>query len=125
NMSAFNSLISTQIDPNKPKAYLNYMFFDEYMNLVPEASGVFQADGNGSWTQIGTDAPIKMPFNGYFSIFLSNSSNVSGCYNCGDVFFDQMTVQFARGNLKEETHYYPYGLPITTLSSNVGGSFKE
>ncbi len=125
NMSAFNSLISSQIDPDKPKAYLNYLLFDEYMQLVPEGSGIFQANGNGSWTQIGTSTPVKIPVNGYFTLFLSNSSKVSGCYNCGDVFFDQLNVQFSKGRLKEETHYYPFGLPISTLSSTAGGSFKD
>ncbi|GGH25204.1 hypothetical protein FAZ19_15820 [Sphingobacterium alkalisoli] len=52
---------------------------------------------------------------------MSNSTqidvNSSGCLNCGDVFFDQLRVTFTRGKLKEEAHYYPFGLPIAGMGS--------
>src|SRR5690606_6416397 len=66
-----------------------------------------------------------MPRNGYLAVFLSNATEVPSCYNCGDVFFDQVSITFSQGSLLEENHYYPHGLPMAALSSqshNFSGS---
>lgn len=120
----YNSLLDAATAADQPKAYLNYLMFDESMQLVPEMSGAFQANGSGTWTPIGTAAPMLVPVNGYFVVFLSNSTNDAYCNSCGDVFFDQLTVKISNGSLREETHYYPHGLPITTLGSK-GRLFME
>lgn len=87
----------------KPKAFLNWVLFDNQFNLVQTSSG-FQ--------QIGADrtlAPIivtNLPINssGYLYIYNSNATpNV-------DVLFDNLLVTHARGPLLEEDHYYPFGL---------------
>ncbi|GGH25237.1 hypothetical protein GCM10011418_33710 [Sphingobacterium alkalisoli] len=121
NFPAIANIQEQSTDPNLPKAFLNYILFDENMQVVPEGSGSFQATGNGVWTGIGTPQPLDIPQNGFLSVFLSNSTqidvNSSGCLNCGDVFFDQLRVTFTRGKLKEEAHYYPFGLPIAGMGS--------
>ncbi len=120
NYQAFDQLTNQQTDPSKPKAYLNYLMFNEQMELMPAMSGTFQANGNGSWTQMGTTAPMVVPANGYLAVYLSNRSVLS-CGTCGDVFFDQLVVRLSKGELKEESHYYPHGLPIKNMGSAASG----
>ncbi|HSC36686.1 MAG TPA: hypothetical protein VLD19_02395, partial [Chitinophagaceae bacterium] len=89
---------------NVPKAYINYMFFDEQFKYV-----------GGSFSPIGSNSIVKdhhadlqninVPKNGFVYIYCSNESPV-------DVFFDNMQVAHTRGALLEETHYYPFGLPM-------------
>lgn len=114
---AFQDILDSITVTNRPRAYLNYMFFNSKMELVPEASGAFQANGDNTWTEIGSPYPIEMPQNGYLAVFLSNASDGGSCYNCGDVFFDQVTITFSQGSLLEENHYYPHGLPMAALGS--------
>jgi len=117
NFDEFNTIVDGQTAADKPKAYLNYILFDENMRVVKNMSGAFQSSGDGTWAEIGTDTPMEIPVNGYLAVYLSNRS-------VSDVFFDQLVLRFTRGALKEETHYYPFGLPIGTLGSAATG-FKE
>lgn len=123
NFEQFHNMVEGSTDPSKPKAYLNYILFDEQMRMVNTASGTFQANGNGTWTEIGTTAPMEIPANGYLAVYLTNSSQL-GCLTCGDVFFDQLVIRLSRGKLKEENHYYPFGLPMAGMGSAAAG-FKE
>jgi RHS repeat-associated protein len=121
NYSIFDQIVQNNTDPSKPKASLNYILFDENMQIIPGSSGLFQANGNGTWTTIGTTTPMVMPVNGYLAVYLNNASQISGCLSCSDVFFDQLVLRFTRGNLKEEAHYYPHGLPIAGMGSAAHG----
>lgn len=124
NFSQFDNLIASNTDSKRPRAYLNYALFDENMRLVQEFSGAFQVNGNGSWAEIGTTAPMNIPRNGYLSIYLSNGSHNVSCASCSDVFFDKVQIIYSKGNLLEETHYYPFGLPMAHAGSAAAG-FKE
>ncbi|XHR94249.1 RHS repeat-associated core domain-containing protein [Mucilaginibacter sp. UC70_90] len=125
NYAALNDIVqNTATDPALPKAYLNYVLFDESMKIVPEFSGAYQANGNGGWVQIGSVTAKTIPANGYLAVYLSNNTHVDQCLHCGDVYFDKLKVEVSKGNLLEETHYYPHGLPISTLSS-VSDNLKE
>ena len=95
------------MDSTKPRSFLNYLFFDENMRLIPEESHLWQADGEANWSEVGTDAQedIEARQSGYVVVYLSNQSNSA-------VFFDNLVVTMQPGALLEERHYYPYGLPI-------------
>lgn len=126
NYNSYNDLVSVATDPSKPKAYLNYVLFDENMQLVREMSGAFQASGEGDWQQIGTNTALEIPKNGYLAVYLSNTSVIAHCSACADVYFDQLLVQLSHGNLLEENHYYPHGLPIKNLGSvTTDPSYQE
>lgn len=121
NYSVLDQLISNNTDINRPRAYLNYVLFDENMMIVPNMSGAFQANGEGTWTQIGTSIPMEIPVNGYMAVYLSNGSQNIAADEYGNVYFDQMVIRFSRGKLKEEAHYYPHGLPIADMGSEANG----
>jgi RHS repeat-associated protein len=120
NYQQYNDMLSVQYDPARPRAYLNYVLFDEGMNIIPDASGAFQANGSGSWAPIGTATPMVIPANGYLAVYLSNGARL-GCGTCNDVFFDQLVVRMTTGKLREESHYYPFGLPIGSMGSAAAG----
>ena len=101
-----NSSGSTQ-----PKAYLHVLLFNEQ----------FQFDNANSYVQqIGTTANIVATLtqtvtvkrNGYAYIYFSNESN-------NDVYFDNFKLTDVRGQILQESHYYPFGLTMSGISSQA------
>ncbi|MBT2561346.1 hypothetical protein J7E50_10930 [Pedobacter sp. ISL-68] len=113
-LNVFNQLVNQSTDPTQPKAYLNYILYDESYKIVSQFSGAFQATGNNAWTAIGTTQPLEIPRNGYLAVYIDNRSFTN-------VYFDQLSVRFTTGKLKEESHYYPYGLPMGNIGSVASG----
>ncbi|WP_201747888.1 DUF6443 domain-containing protein [Chitinophaga vietnamensis] len=105
---------------DKPKAYLNFVLFDDQFNLVEENSGVKQVQGAPD--QLQTLARDKMPIkkSGFLYVYTSNESPQP-------VYFDNLVVTQASGPVLEETHYYPFGLTMAGISSNAlkGTSYVE
>ncbi|PWV56099.1 DUF6443 domain-containing protein [Chitinophaga sp. S165] len=113
--STYNQLKTkdaSQNQPDKPKAYLSYVMFDDQFNLVDENSGVRQV-GNGI-DVLHTLALQKMRIkkSGFLYIYTSNESGQ-------DVFFDNLVVTHNGGPLLEETHYYPFGLTMAGISRSA------
>jgi RHS repeat-associated protein len=105
-----------------PKAFLTVLFFDERFNFIEAADG-------GVWQQqvaasVGSGGlplgfgNIKAPKNGYVYVYVNNQSDQ-------DVYFDNLKVGIARGNIIEENHYYAYGLKIAAISSRKPGDINE
>ena len=97
-----------------PKAYLNYIFFDEQFKY---AGGNFSRAGTSGtvknhWFADAQLQNISVPKNGYLYVYVSNESNAN-------VFFDNLQVFHTRGPLIEETHYYPFGLTMAGISSKA------
>ena len=57
--------------------------------------------------------------NGFLFVYLSNETQHY------DVFFDDMLVNYSPGPLLEETHYYPFGLVMSGISSKAAGSLTN
>ncbi len=95
--------------PQRPKAFINYLFLDEQFRFV---SGGFSAVNNtpalkDHFSELQNLTAQK---SGYIYIYVSNESPV-------DVFFDNLQVVHTRGAILEETHYYPFGLAMQAISS--------
>src|SRR5699024_5926436 len=106
-----------QKDPNnkkldKPKAYLNYVFFDNQLNFVEEGSGLKQVDGEAGELETLSSEKVVAKKDGYVYIFTSNESQQ-------DVFFDNLGVTQITRPILEETHYYPFGLTMAGISQTA------
>jgi hypothetical protein len=102
-------------DPNSttPKASINYLIFDEQFNCI--GTGFSCVGANSTLKDHHQDLQnIEIPKNGYIYIYCSNESPI-------DVFFDNLQVTHKRGPILEETHYYPFGLTMTGISSKTSG----
>lgn len=97
-----------------PLAYLTVLFFDERFNFIAAADGgAYQQQVAASVGASGasmTFTGLKAPKNGYVYVYVSNQSNTN-------VYFDNLAVTIAQGNIVEENHYYAFGLKIAAISS--------
>lgn len=108
------------IQQDRPKAYLSYVLFDDQFKLVDNNSGMKQVKAEPDQVQTLARDKIVMEKSGFLYVYTSNESPQ-------DVYFDDVVVTLATGPLLEETHYYPYGLTMSAISSNVlmGTKYRE
>ncbi len=98
--------------PDRPRAYLNFVLFDEDFNLVEGSSGVKQVAATPDELQTLAQDNVIMEKSGFLYVYTSNETQQ-------DVFFDNVTVALAGTPVLEETHYYPFGLTISGLSEKA------
>jgi RHS repeat-associated protein len=103
-----------------PKAYINYIFFDDQFKYA--GGNVSRVGASGTvkdhWTVDAQLQNITVPKNGYIFVYVSNESNL-------DVFFDNLQVIHKPGPILEETHYYPFGLTMAGISSRAAGKLEN
>ncbi|MGC4101144.1 DUF6443 domain-containing protein [Ferruginibacter sp.] len=114
--SGINSMMNAQTTQNNtnssaPRAFINIIFFDEQFKAVD-----YKISMVGSNSQLKDHAAdlqnLTVPKNGFVYIYCSNETPVN-------VFFDNLQVVHTRGAILEETHYYPFGLTMSGISSKV------
>lgn len=100
----------------KPKAYINYILFDENFKFVKGGfSRVNAEDVVQSHTSLQN---INVTKNGFLYVYVSNES-------VSNVFFDNLQVVHTRGPLVQETHYYPFGGSIAGISSMAANTLDN
>ncbi|RFS21057.1 hypothetical protein DVR12_17095 [Chitinophaga silvatica] len=109
-----------QVKVDRPKAYLNFVLFDDQFNLIEENSGVKQVKAEPDQLQILGQDKMTMKKSGYLYVYTSNES-------VQDVYFDDLAILATPGPLLEETHYYPFGLIMAGISSSAlrGKAYPE
>jgi RHS repeat-associated protein len=113
---------------NAPKAHLNYLWFDDKMQLQADHSGSVQVSQlPNSWNVItpldgsatsnwGTvsDLGIFAPAVGTLIVYIDNQTIGK------DVWFDNLSLNMYASEVTEEDHYYPFGLTVNMFTSAVG-----
>lgn len=105
--------------PNAPKAHLNYLFFNENMELVEGGSSITQVPVipmGGNWANIVPTVPAGSAVQtccmtaggGYVVVYVDNQSVGK------DVWFDNLMIEHYNSKVQEENHYYPFGLTISS-----------
>jgi RHS repeat-associated protein len=121
-ISGINGLITNQTaqanaNTSAPRAFINVVFSDEQFKAVD-----FKA------SMVGANSTLKDHYadlqnliagkSGYVYIYCSNETPVN-------VFFDNLQVVQTRSPLLEETHYYPFGLVMSGISSKAAGGIQN
>ncbi len=101
-----------------PKAYINWILFDEQFRAVQSGSGSDPISVTADVVKSHAVTGINIPKNGYIYIYCSNESNQ-------DVFFDNLQVVDTRGPLLQERHYYPDGLTLAGITSSAFGKLQN
>jgi RHS repeat-associated protein len=118
--TSVSSFLSSQSNSGAPKAYVSWILFDEQFKVAKDANGNIIASGYSGFDQVKTNGsayihnlPLSVLKSGYLYIYTSNESqNI-------DVFFDNLQVTHVHGPIVEETHYYPFGLAMSGISSRA------
>lgn len=102
----------------RPKAYVNFVLFDEQFKLVEENSGVKQVKAEPDQLQTLAQDKTVIKQSGFLYIYTSNES-------LQDVFFDNLILDHITGPVLEETHYYPFGLVMDGISGRAPGTLEN
>jgi len=103
-------------NPNEPKAYLNYLFFDQDFNFISSKSGFKQissAAGDDAVPELLTKS-LSIEQGGYVYVYISNETAASF-----EVYFDELEINHTKGAILQEDTFYPFGLNISALSSTA------
>ena len=108
---------NTTANNGRPKAFLNVLFFDEQFRFdnVNSYSQQIGVSPNPGQIVISNKQAKK---NGYCYIYINNESNDM-------VYFDNFMLKHDRSSLIEETHYYPFGLTMSGISSKAAGNISN
>jgi RHS repeat-associated protein len=112
-----NILSSAPTVTGRPKAYINWILFDERFKPDSANSGFDAVDNTADILKDHTQA-INITKSGFLYVWVSNASNQ-------DVFFDNVQVIHNRGPLLEENHYSPFGNIMAAISSRAAGKLEN
>jgi RHS repeat-associated protein len=125
--SQINDLVNANNNPDAPKAHLNYLVFNDKLELIADHSGSLQVPvepmgwvvvNPGSWNNSnnvnvnGGFVTIDEP--GYIIVYIDNQTVGK------EVWFDNLMVGLYKGEVVEENHYYPFGLTLQTTPMATG-----
>jgi RHS repeat-associated protein len=100
-----------------PRAYINWILFDEQFNPVKSGSGFDPINSVPDNVKTHQNT-VSIGTSGYLYVYCSNESN-------NDVFFDNLQLIHTRGPLLESSSYYPFGLTMAGISSKSFGKIEN
>ncbi len=119
NTTSLGNFINNRTTPGtQARAALNWILFDDQFHYV--TGGYELVNNNGGYKSHDQffNNPLMASKNGFLYIYVSNESNLQ-------VFFDNLLVSHTNGPIQEETHYYPFGLTMSGISSKALNGVAE
>jgi hypothetical protein len=116
----FSTDENTNYTSAAPKAFLNWVAFDNQLNEVSANSGVVQVPTiTGSEQAQPLVAPEQIiQKDGYIYIYVSNES-------AQKVYFDNLVIHHNRGPILQTDNYYPFGLTMAGISDQAALSLEN
>jgi RHS repeat-associated protein len=114
NLNNFYNAQDNLTTTTTPRAFINVIFFDEQFKVVDFKVSAVGTSGQlkDHYNELNNIAAIK---SGFVYIYCSNETDIN-------VYFDNLQVVHTRSPILEETHYYPFGLVMSGISSKAAGS---
>ncbi|MEQ9468202.1 MAG: hypothetical protein RLN88_12365, partial [Ekhidna sp.] len=112
-LSSGSSALFANSQSEQPRAYLQYLFFDENYNFV-EAGSSFREVTEISLGKFAKYESGKLTYSqaGYLFVYLVNETNVDQ-----DVFFDDLKIIHSSATsgfkVSQVNDFYPFGLPMS------------
>ena len=94
------------------RGFINWILFDEQLKFVAGGADPVQPGGGYKLHTQFINNPVVVTKSGFLYVYVSNESNFP-------VYFDNLNITHIPGPLLEETHYYPFGLTMTGISSRA------
>jgi RHS repeat-associated protein len=115
--SFLNNQTNTNYNTAKPKAYLNWIYFDEQFNIVSSSSNAEQV-GNDQQFKLHVQQTVATKC-GFLYVYVSNETpNIP-------VYFDNLQVSHVRSPLLETSEYYAYGLKMANISYRAASTLTN
>lgn len=113
--SVTNYLDNRVVNTSKPRAYLNYIRFDQDFNYIDASFDQLENAANiHEQLQVSTSFTGQNLNGGYVYVWVSNESDGST-----PVYFDDLEITHTKGAILQEDHYYPFGMNMAALSSSA------
>jgi RHS repeat-associated protein len=113
NYAAYEDVVSSVTSPTHPRAYLNFLVFDEEMNLLPDQCQAIQLYGPPStWNHMHFAGNATLQQNGYVVAYFNNTSGMN-------VWVDNVHFVTINGRLLQEQLYYPHGLAVEVSQNGI------
>jgi RHS repeat-associated protein len=112
-------------DGAPPKAYLNYLVFDEKFNFIPGKSGfkrltIAARETGGDSEPEKLTATINIRQRGFVYIYLSNENETPH-----EVYFDDFKVTHTKSAIIQQDDFYPFGSSISENSFQRDNPFYK
>ncbi len=99
-----------------PKAYLQYLYFDNVYKFKKSGFRQISKQGEGSFETLTLEHVAEE--DGFMMMYVANETNEDL-----NVFFDDLTVVHSEGPVIRKDDYYPFGLSYNT--STLGGALTN
>ena len=112
--SGFSILVGSGGTSAQPRAYLNYILFDQDFNYVDAGFKQITSLAGDDATHETVTLSKSISQGGFIYVYVSNESTANF-----DVYFDDLRITHNKGTILQEDHYYPFGMNISALSSTA------
>ena len=103
-------------DPDLPKAYLTYHYFDNDFNYITSGFAQVTSAADGGFEELTLE--LQADKQGYVYIYVGNET-----LDDFNVFFDDLEINHSYGPVVQKDDYYPFGGSFNSYSSGTENKY--